>query len=267
MPGSLLREYQRWFKARVIPRPGRPAGRQGAAADRDWLNPQRGVPGTDRLAVYAEGYRARVEEALAEVYEAVRHVVGHRTFTALSRAYAERGPSREYNLSLIGRHLPAFLTSDPLTQRLPFLPDLATLEWQVSLAFHAVHEPPMDLTAWAAVPLETWAGARLRFQPSVSLIRSAWPILAVWEARREPRDTIDVELQNRPQAVLVARHDLIVRCERVDGSQALLMERLLAGETLGRACGHAAGTSPALLTSWMAGWARAGLIARVDRGG
>jgi hypothetical protein len=254
-----LREYQRWFQARVLPRTAPPA------EERAWLNPQRGVAGAERLAVYAEGYLARTEEALAEVYEAVRQIVGPKTFAGVSRDYAARHPSHDYNLSRIGRHLPAFLATHALAARLPFLPDLAQLEWQVSVAFHAVHAPPLDGAAWAALPLAAWAGVRVRFQPSVSLVRSAWPILDLWQTRRQPRATIDVDLRGRPQAVLVSRQGLTVRCEALADAPARVLGALLEGRPLGAALGAleaAAETGPA--QQWFAVWAGAGLIAGLE---
>src|SRR3989338_7284763 len=85
------------------------------------LNRQGPDPGQARLSVYAEGYLVRFRDALEEVYEAIHHILGDRSFAELSNAYATRTPSHDYNLSLAGRHLPEFLKRYPLTQELPFL--------------------------------------------------------------------------------------------------------------------------------------------------
>ena len=37
------------------------------------------------------------------------------------------------------------------------------------------------------------------------LVRSAWPIHDVWQARTQPRETIDIVVEGRPQDVVVAR--------------------------------------------------------------
>ena len=227
------------------------------------LNLQRGVPGEERLLVYASGYLARVQEALAEVYEAIRHIVGAREFSALSRAYAQGYPSHDYNLNLIGRHLPEFLAGVALTQRLPFLPDLAKLEWLVCRAFHAFDRPPLDSSRLAPMPPDDWEHRRLVVQPSVSVVASAWPILDLWEARKQSRAEINTDVVNRPQRVLVSRRDLRVRCELIDERQAALLEDLLAGRTLGAVCRELAahaGESPPPVSAWFSQWTQAGLF-------
>ena len=257
-----LRALQQWIKSRI--RPESPALDESSESP---LNPQRGTPGTERLSVYAGGYLARTREALAEVYEAIHHVLGERAFTDMAHAYAARYPSHDYNLSCVGRYLPLFLPTSPFTQRLPFLPDLARLEWLVSEAFHACEQPPFDPTHLSLGSLKDWNAIQLVFQPSVGLVASMWPILDIWEARNHPRGTIDIDLVNRPQRVLVFRRDVQVRCELVDERQHLLLEGLLAGRSLGLVCGalasHARDESLPV-AEWFARWTGRGLIIRCE---
>lgn len=262
-----LREFQQWMKARI--RAGHAAAATTALhSDEVLLNAQGGVPGVERVAeVYGGGYRTRIREALAEVYEAVRFVLGESRFAELANTYAERFPSHDYNLSFAGRHLPELLAGWPLTQELPFLPDLARLEWLVCQAFHAFDEPPADLAPLAAMPVKAWAQVRLRFQPSVGLIASAWPIRDIWAARSGPRGTVNVKLVNQPQRVLVCRRGVTVTCELLEEDAFALLQRLAAGEPLGAACGalarQAAGEPP--LAAWFARWAGQGLIRQIER--
>ena len=254
-----LRELQRLMRSAIRPASGR------ADPHASWaiLNPQRGVPGAERLSVYAGGYVARTREALAEVYEAVQHVVGDRTFTNLAHTYAARYPSHGYNLSLVGRHLPEFLASDPLTQQLPFLPDLARLEWLVCEAFHAFDEPPLDPARLARHSLDEWERTQLTFQPSVGLMASPWPILDIWTARTRPRSEVSIDLVHRPQRVLVFRQSLQTKCELVDEQPYKVLEGLMAGQTLGAVCGDLAGLTGderLPLAEWFARWASQGLI-------
>lgn len=259
-----LHELQRWMKSRI--RPGGGAS-PTAQAVRVSLNAQRGTPGEDRMAVYAGGYLARMREALAEAYEAVHRVLGERAFTELAEGYARRHPSRDYNLSLAGRHLPVFLLDWPLTQALPFLPDLAALEWLVCQAFHAFDGSPLETAPLAGRPLEAWDRARLVFQPSVGVIASAWPILDLWDARTRPRGEIQIDLVGRPQRVLVFRQRLQTRCELLDARQFELLEGLLAGRTLGAVCddfARQADDAPPPIAEWFARWAGQGLIIRCE---
>ncbi|MBI4227576.1 MAG: putative DNA-binding domain-containing protein [Candidatus Omnitrophica bacterium] len=264
-----LRETQRWLKARIVPagQAEGPSGGPAAAPDEAWLNPQGGAPGTARLAVYAEGYLARIEEALAEVYPATRHVVGRHAFAALARNYASAIPSQDYNLSRAGRRLPEFLSTAPLAGDLPFLPDLARLEWAVAEAFHAAWHPPLDPSTLAALPAEAWPRARLSLQPAVARVASDWPILDIWEARERPVAETRIALVNRPQRVLVTRRGVAVQCELLDPPQDRLLGALMAGAPLGAACEALAASvegDPPPVADWFARWAGAGLFTRCD---
>ena len=228
------------------------------------FNTQRGTPPGERLSVYAEGYLARTREALAEVYEAVDFVLGEQGFTDLARAYAARQPSRDYNLSFAGRALPEFLAGSLLAQRLPFLPDLARLEWLVCQAFHAFEHPPLEPSRLAALPPDAWDRLRLTFQPSVGVVASAWPVRDIWAARREPRGTVNLEIAGRPQRVLVFRRGLDVRCELLEEPEWLLLERLVAGRALGEACQALNQAGPPAVQAWFARWMGEGLIVRAD---
>ena len=251
-----LAEFQRWMKSRI--RLQAPAS---ASPPNAMLNPQRGVAPEERLAVYADGYLARNQEALADVYEAVRHVLGEPSFAALARAYAARYPSHDYNLSFSGRHLPELLADSPYTRRLPFLPDLARLEWLVCRAFHAFEAPPMNVTRLASVPPDLWGRLQLNFQPSVGVIASAWPIRDVWTARRQPRETVNIAVESRPQRVLVFRRGVEVVCELLDETQAAVLSALLAGRMLEDAVSAGvSGSAPADVTGWFAHWMRERLI-------
>mgnify|MGYP001566006128 CR=1 FL=1 len=272
---SLL-ELQRWMQQQIrytsggVPREYRLQGRRYSEErlrhrPPPVLSPQRGTPGVERLAVYAGGYVARTREALAQMYEAVRHVVGDRAFAELARRYAIHHSSHDYNLNLRGRHLPEFLATDPLTDPLPFLPDLARLERLISQAFHAREAASLDSAQLRGLSLEAWSATRLVFQPSVGVVASAWPIVDIWEARTRPREEVDIDLVNRPQRGLVFRQGLTVRCELVDEFQQRLLDGLLAGRPLGVMCDELAQASDGGLPvdQWCASWARRGLIVRL----
>ena len=247
------------MKSRIRPAGSPPPVRSATDTAEELLN----AP-AERLSVYAGGYLARMRESLAEVYEAVRFVLGERAFTELAHAYAARHPSRDSNLSFAGRALPEFLAGAPVSRRLPFLPDLARLEWLVCQAFHAFEQPPLDPARLAALPPEAWDQLRLSFQPSVGLAASAWPIRDIWTARRQPRETVNLELAGRSQRALVFRHGLDVRCELLDEPEFRLLAELLAGRSLGDACLALSQVEPSAVTPWFARWMREGLIVRAD---
>ncbi len=229
------------------------------------LNPQGGDQGAERLEVYAGGYTARIHEALSEVYEAVKKVIGPANFTELAEAYALRYPSKHYNLSYAGKNLPEFLKTWELGNAWPFLPDLAELEWKIVTAFHAFDEKPFDLSSLAGMAPDDWEKSRLVFQPSVQLIHSEWPVLDIWGVRKKPVHEIRLDVAGRPQWALIFRAGTEIRTRILQPREHILMTQLMKGMPLGQALEIAAlpEEESGMIQEWFQFWAAAGLIANL----
>jgi hypothetical protein len=200
------------------------------------LNLQGGAPGEERLSVYREGYGARMRESLAETYEAVKFVLGEDRFTDMALDYSKKYHSRDYNLSVAGRHLPDYLKNSDYSKKLAFITDLARLEWAIAETFHAFQEPALGASDMAAVVQEKLLLSRLVFQKGVTIFSSEWPVLDIWNARKTDRKKVDIDLTGKPQTILIFRSGFQVRCELLEPWQAKLTIALMEGQNLEKAC-------------------------------
>lgn len=253
--GHSLEEIQKWMKSQIQPA-------AGVQSQETFLNPQGNEAGEKRLGVYAGGYLARIHEGLKEVYEAVYQVLGEEKFWKISETYAERYPSKDYNLTWVGRHLPELLHEMPIRNQ-PFLEDLARFEWLISSSFHAFDDRPFDRQELAQIPLEEWENARLIFQSSVFLYFSPWPILDLWKDRKKLGT--DIVVPEKRQYILIGRKGTQVRCELLEKQQYRMLEGLLCGETLGKVCealSQESGHWDIPVADWFSRWVQDGLIAQ-----
>ncbi len=221
-----------------------------------------------RLALYGEGYGARLHEALGEIFPAVAHLAGRAAFAAAVRRYAAAcAPRLSYNLNDSGALFADFLAADVLTEELPFAPDLALLEWMVSRAFHAELEAPFDPRRAASWTLDDWQRACIRFQPSLAVVRSAWPIRTLWELRDVPHGEIDVAVEGRPESVVVLRTGGDVRVELVQDAQAQAIAALARGRRLDDVAAELAdrGLPAQAASDWLARLQRFGAVVEVER--
>lgn len=224
-----------------------------------------------RIAAYVGGYPARLVEALEESFPAVATILGRDAFRALADRYRPAVPAGVYSLGDVASGLPDFIRDDELRQRLPFLGDLAALEWAWIRAFHAFEIDAFDPASAVGWGIEDWERVRLTFQPAVAVVQSSWPIRDLWALRdtaREQRLEVDLALEGRPQSVLVHREGFSVCCDLVSPARAGLLAALLGGATLGEAIEWLAETStePLDVTTWFAEWTTRGLVVdcRVD---
>lgn len=217
-----------------------------------------------RLAVYEDGYPARIHDALADVHPALARLLGDAAFAALARRYAAAVPLASYNLNDAGAALVAFLADDELTDERSFLPDLAALEQAVARAFHAAEREPLD-PATLGWSVDDWAGAVLVFQPAVAVVTSRWRLLDVWAGTESE---VGAPNDAAPYHLLIRRAGFVVRCEAIDTAEAAALRRLLAGDALD-ACTTALeveGHDPAAVGEWCARWVQGGMIAGASLG-
>ena len=206
--------------------------RPRADADRDaaFRRPRRGTV-ADRWHVYAHGYTSRIVEALEQECAAVRRILGPESFTALVERYAAVFPPRSFDLANVGDRLARFLEFEPLSQELPFLPDLARLERAVAGAFVAADAAPLRWEALRAVSPKDAASLRLSLAPGVLLLRSRWPLMDLWRARlEEDDDAIAIAVEGRPCRALVHRRSGRVRVEDLSEDEAGLIEAAGPGD-------------------------------------
>jgi hypothetical protein len=172
-----LRELQTGFAAALF---DREAAARIAPAVR-----ARGIAAERRLQVYRNNLFASLAEVLAAVYPVTRLLVGETYFEQAARSYIATHPSRSGDVHHYGRRFAAYLGGCPGSDTLPYLPDVARLEWGYHRAFHAEQHPPLDPDGLRAVPPEDYPRLRLILQPSTRLLASHYPVLRIWQVNQD----------------------------------------------------------------------------------
>jgi len=193
------------------------------------------------MQVYRNNVFASLGDALATVYPVVKRLVGEAFFNQLARRFIRRYPSRSGNLNDFGAELPAFVATLAERAALPYLPDVAALEWAFDRVFHAADAEPLDVRRLAERgPLE---GQRFRLHPAVRLLASRYPVLAIWQANQAD-DVAPVEIGAGGEWLLVRRRLLERRIERLTPGEFALLAALAQGATLAAACASAGAAEP-----------------------
>ena len=205
------------------------------------------LAGAERVQIYRNNAYVSLTEALADVYPVVGRLVGTEYFAQLARAYIRAHPPRSGNLHDFGRELPLFVRALPEAHALPYLADVAALEWSYHKVFHAADAGPLDLDRLATVPEAEHGRLRLTLHPATRLVASRYPIYAIWEANQDDeRPVPTVDLDSGPDYVMAARRNLITFVARLAPGDYALAAELASGATLARACGAALAADPAI---------------------
>lgn len=219
-----LPEIQEDFRTFIL---GGPAGRLDEAVVSDRIAP------AARLQIYRNHLFTTLIDALALTFPVVRRLVDERFFAYAAHRYIEASPPARPCLFEYGDSFPAFLADFPACQALPYLADVARLEWAINESFHAVDAPALDPQRLAAVLPEHFASLTLTLHPATRLIESSFPVDRIWQANQPDSMTVaPISLDAGPAQVLVLRRGLDVEWRSLDRPRFDFLKALAAGADL-----------------------------------
>ena len=159
----------------------------------------------DRIALYRGNVSAACEKALSNAYPVVRALVGDEFFSGLARAYSRAHPSVSGDLNRFGARFAEFIDGFEHAQSLPYLGDVAALEWSVHVAHYAADAVALSRERIAALPPEELLSARFALHPACAWLRSPFPIASIWLAHQPQTGVALPDSLDRRELPLVVR--------------------------------------------------------------
>jgi hypothetical protein len=163
------------------------------------------------LQAYQANAGASAERSLASAFPTVQALVGEDSFATLARAFWHAQPPQRGDLAVFGEALPAFIAASEQLAEVPYLADVARLEWQLSVAERAA-DVPLEVESLQRLADHDPARLQLRLAPGLALVESVHPVVSLWQAH-QPCDDAAVRreaarealAQRRGEAALVWR--------------------------------------------------------------
>ncbi|CDG84743.1 conserved hypothetical protein [Janthinobacterium agaricidamnosum NBRC 102515 = DSM 9628] len=155
-----------------------------------------------RLALYRGNLTVTWEKTLANAYPVVRLLVGAEFFGGLTRAYGMEHPSDNPDLNRYGASFAAFLADFPHVAELPYLADMARLEWALHRAHYAPDAVPTTAAELGALTPDQLESVRLVLHPAAWLLVSAWAIAPLWQAHQPAAAPFPAELHAASYAIV-----------------------------------------------------------------
>jgi len=204
-----------------------------------------GLGAARRLQIYRNNMLASLTGALRAVYPVVDRLVGEAFFDFTAREYVGRYPSRSGNLHEFGHAFPGFLRGFAPAASLPYLGDVAALEWAYHEVFHAADAPALDLDRLAAIDAADYGKLRFVAGPACRAVKSVYPILQIWHVNQDGfTGEQRIELDHGGERVLVARPALDVELHALSAGEYVLFTQLRDGANFEQACEAALSTEP-----------------------
>jgi len=158
---------------------------QGSDASAGWLqHTESGIAPQTSLKVYHQSTRGILEDALLSTFPVVTRLVGEAFMKAMFVEFVKEYPLRVGDLNMYGSALPHFIHAFPPAASLPYLADVARLEWAMHHATFAPDAPKLKTQRLAELSETEAAHIKLVPHPSLSLVGSAYPIEHIWLANQ-----------------------------------------------------------------------------------
>lgn len=195
------------------------------------LNPD-GRPATKRFNVYRNNVAVGLADALELSFPVLRQLLGTDFFRAMAGLFLRQHPPRSPMMMFYGAAMPDFLAGFPPVAHLPYLPDIARLELAIRQTYHAADADRFDGTRLGRLSPDVLMQARLHFAPAVQLVRSDWPVHAIWLANTDPSAP---KPSAGAQAVLITRPNYDPALHPLSLAAAQVVDLLMHGNSFAMA--------------------------------
>jgi len=216
-----------------------------------------------RFNIYRNNTFASLTATLLSVFPVTASLLGEGYFRFVAAGYIKGNPPVEPRLVRYGANFAGFLGRLDDLRAMPFVADVARLEWLIAEALDAPVAEPRTLAEFTAVGAA--AVPDIRLQPSLRLLFSRWPALAIWSAH-QPGGDLDslAKVRRRPERIALWRSHDSVRFLRLGSAHYAFMHALVKQRGLEAAVGRAVARSADLdLVATLHGLFADGLVASV----
>lgn len=183
-------------------------------------------PGRRRLAAYQRGIFGNLFHALVTSYPVTCRIVGLPFFREAARNYILAYPSLSGDLNDYGGHFASFLADYPHAQELPYLADVARLEWLVQAVLYSAEAWPADLSVLAGTPPERFGELLFDLDPCCARLDSPWPLGDIWRVNQESHAG-DMQVDfSQSSRILVRREQGTVNVLALSAAEAVFLDAL-----------------------------------------
>ena len=136
--------------------------------------------GKRRFDVYRNNRAVALIDVLADIFPVVQRLVGEAFFRAAARIFIDTEPPRDPVLLIYGAGFGDFLDDFEPATTVPYLGDVARLEWARRNAYHGPDAHSVTIDVLADFPADRLGQAQLTLLPTLHLFRSRFPVGSIW---------------------------------------------------------------------------------------
>ena len=205
-------------------------------AEVDVPMPQGVVATAERFNIYRNNVAVSLSDALGQTFPVVKMLVGDEFFAGMAQVYVQQNKPTSPLLMEYGDTFSTFIAAFPPAASIPYLADIALVEYTWLRAYHAADADPATIDVLGIIPEDKLDAITFRLHPSCHLLNSEWPVASIWHAHQENVAPDLSGLQAMPEYMMIVRPQLDVQISIVSEASYAFADALRSGMTLGAAC-------------------------------
>ncbi len=155
-----------------------------------------------RLIVYKNTSSLTLKHCVKDIYPMCEKLLDENAFSQLVERFIKTHPNKRRDLTFYGDQFYQYLALNLACQHLPFLADLAELEWAIYRAYYADDDPIWPQQSFVNASAKRIDDITLCLSDSISLLVSGWPTLKFYQHLND--DTI-FDIDTRHSYLIVHR--------------------------------------------------------------
>ena len=201
---------------------------------------------SQRLRIYRNSILGNKIKSLQGIYPVCERLVGTEFFTAMAELYCLQTSASSPDLNHYGDDFADFIANFKPIAALPYLADIAHLEWAWHQAFNGPPANAMDWNALLAIDEKTLPRLSFQLPEKCSLLQSSYPVLRIWQTNQTNFDgDSNISLDEGPNYLVIWRKEFEVRIEQCSISQWSCLKWFQDGLHLDQVCDLVQGLQPA----------------------
>jgi len=222
----------------------------------------------ERLAIYVDGYRLRLIEALQDSYPALHTLMGDEDFEQLCLAYIDHSPSTHFSIRYFGSSLTKFITNEYKSDDAELLSEMASFEWALRFSFDAIDEKPLNIGDFSQLSADQWGGLRFQLHPSLQMLNFHWNVPSLWKAIEQEAEPEEAQRYTTQTTWLIWRPELETHFRSMDEAEMHCLQAIHNGKTFSYLCEFALDSvdhqeSAQIAAEYLARWINEGVLVRI----
>lgn len=191
------------------------------------VNATHGLSSPEHLRIYRRAVTGTFTRALGQLYPVTMRLLGREFFDGMASRYMRITPSHSPDLAEYGSSFAEFIEGFEPAAGLPYLPDVARLEWAWHSAFSAADETALNIDGLGEVPESDRDRLVFALPASAALLASQYPVHRIWQVNQDEWTGADeVDLDEGAARLIVWRRGYDMRIDPLRDNEWSLLSDL-----------------------------------------